>query len=126
MFFLYYSSVFEHRTDHNVIQAPKSWIPVQHRVSYLLCPLHFVVRLFIFSECHLSNYLFYFSQLPSNLFLRKLGVVHWLAFLVVSWGLVQLSMGFVPTWGYLALTRALLGAFEVRSSSFQCNSLFFF
>jgi hypothetical protein len=56
------------------------------------------------------------SQLPSNLFLRKLGVVHWLAFLVVSWGLVQLSMGFVPTWGYLCLTRALLGAFEVRES----------
>ncbi|KAF8806564.1 MFS general substrate transporter, partial [Phlegmacium glaucopus] len=51
-------------------------------------------------------------QLPSNLFLRKLGVTHWLSFLVVSWGAVQLAMGFVPTWGYLALCRVLLGAFE--------------
>ncbi|KAH9485504.1 MFS transporter prlL [Psilocybe cubensis] len=51
-------------------------------------------------------------QLPSNVFLRRLGAINWLAFLVVSWGLVQLSMGFVPTWGYLALCRVLLGAFE--------------
>ncbi|KDR75670.1 hypothetical protein GALMADRAFT_140293 [Galerina marginata CBS 339.88] len=52
------------------------------------------------------------SQLPSNLFLRKLGVIHWLVFLVVSWGAVQLAMGFVPSWGYLALCRVLLGVFE--------------
>ncbi|KAF8911501.1 major facilitator superfamily domain-containing protein [Gymnopilus junonius] len=51
-------------------------------------------------------------QLPSNLFLRKLGGVHWLASLVISWGAVQLAMGFVPSWGFLALCRALLGAFE--------------
>ncbi|KAF8161311.1 major facilitator superfamily domain-containing protein [Crassisporium funariophilum] len=51
-------------------------------------------------------------QLPSNLLLRKLGVTHWLSFLAVSWGAVQLAMGFVPTWGYLALCRVLLGAFE--------------
>ncbi|PPQ87485.1 hypothetical protein CVT25_008221 [Psilocybe cyanescens] len=51
-------------------------------------------------------------ELPSNISLRKLGAINWLAFLVVSWGLVQLSMGFVPTWGYLALCRVLLGAFE--------------
>jgi len=79
----------------------------------LLCAIliHFPGRL--------TYLLIIFSQLPSNLFLRKLGVVHWLAFLVVSWGTVQLSMGFVPTWGYLCLTRALLGAFEVGKSSFH-------
>ncbi|KAF8162367.1 major facilitator superfamily domain-containing protein [Pholiota molesta] len=51
-------------------------------------------------------------QLPSNLFLRKLGVIHYLSFLVVAWGAVQFSMGFVPSWGYLCLTRVLLGVFE--------------
>ncbi|PPQ64941.1 hypothetical protein CVT26_015661 [Gymnopilus dilepis] len=51
-------------------------------------------------------------QLPSNLFLRRLGGTHWLSFLVVAWGAVQLAMGFVPTWGVLALCRVLLGTFE--------------
>lgn len=55
------------------------------------------------------------SQLPSNLLLRKLGVTNWLGFCVISWGFVQLSMGFVPTWEYLGLCRVLLGAFEVRT-----------
>ncbi|KAG6920205.1 hypothetical protein DXG01_004974 [Tephrocybe rancida] len=51
-------------------------------------------------------------QLPSNLVLRALGVRNCLAFYVVSWGIVQLAMGFVPNWGMLALCRVLLGAFE--------------
>ncbi|KAF9047428.1 major facilitator superfamily domain-containing protein [Panaeolus papilionaceus] len=51
-------------------------------------------------------------ELPSNLFLRKLGVVNWLTFLVISWGTVQLAMGFVSTWTQLLLCRVLLGAFE--------------
>lgn len=51
-------------------------------------------------------------QLPSNLLLRKLGVTNWLGFCVLSWGCVQLSMGFVPSWKYLGLCRVLLGAFE--------------
>jgi hypothetical protein len=54
------------------------------------------------------------SQLPSNLLLRELGVTHWLSFLVVSWGAVELAMGFVPTWEFLGLCRVLLGTFEVR------------
>ncbi len=32
----------------------------------------------------------------------------------MAWGGVQLSMGFVPTWGYLVFVRVLLGIFEVR------------
>jgi hypothetical protein len=46
--------------------------------------------------------------------LRKLGVTHWLSFLVVAWGAVELAMGFVPTWQLLGLFRVLLGTFEVR------------
>ncbi|KAJ8488534.1 hypothetical protein ONZ45_g13922 [Pleurotus djamor] len=52
------------------------------------------------------------GQLPGNLVLRRLGARNWLAFCVVSWGAVQLGMGFVPTWGYLILCRILLGLFE--------------
>jgi hypothetical protein len=55
------------------------------------------------------------SQLPSNIFLRYLGVRNWLAFCVIAWGAVQLAMGFVPTWTLLAVCRALLGAFEVKT-----------
>ncbi|PPQ63040.1 hypothetical protein CVT24_005986 [Panaeolus cyanescens] len=51
-------------------------------------------------------------ELPSNLFLRRLGVVNWLTFLAISWGTVQLAMGFVTTWKHLMLCRVLLGAFE--------------
>jgi len=51
-------------------------------------------------------------QLPSNIFLRFIGARTWLAFCVTSWGAVQLAMGFVPTWGFLALCRVLLGVFE--------------
>lgn len=57
------------------------------------------------------------SQLPSNLLLRKIGVTLWLSFLVVSWGMVEMAMGFVPTWKFLGLCRVLLGAFEVRELS---------
>jgi MFS family permease len=52
-------------------------------------------------------------QLPSNIILRILGARLWLTICVVGWGAAQLGMGFVPTWGYLALTRVFLGVFEV-------------
>lgn len=51
-------------------------------------------------------------QLPGNFVLRKLGVRNWLSFLVLSWGAVQLGMGFVKNWEELLATRVLLGAFE--------------
>lgn len=42
-----------------------------------------------------------------------LGARVWLTICVVGWGVSQLGMGFVPAWGYLVLTRVLLGVFEV-------------
>ncbi|KAG6887532.1 hypothetical protein C0995_014570 [Termitomyces sp. Mi166 len=51
-------------------------------------------------------------QLPSNIVLRKLGARIWIGICVICWGAAQLGMGFVPTWGYLTLCRALLGVFE--------------
>ncbi len=46
--------------------------------------------------------------------LRALGARNLLTGTVIAWGAVQVGMGFVPSWGYLALCRALLGVFEVR------------
>lgn len=51
-------------------------------------------------------------QLPSTIFLRHIGVGTWLSFCVISWGAVQLGMGFVKSWGTLLLCRMLLGALE--------------
>ncbi|RXW19666.1 hypothetical protein EST38_g6179 [Candolleomyces aberdarensis] len=51
-------------------------------------------------------------QVPTNLFLRKLGAQLFLTICVVGWGAAQLGMGFVPNWGLLSLCRALLGVFE--------------
>lgn len=62
----------------------------------------------------------HFSELPSNLLLRKIGARHLLAFCVLAWGAVQLGMGFAPTWGVLAFCRVLLGAFEVHDPAIIC------
>ncbi|KAF8911500.1 major facilitator superfamily domain-containing protein [Gymnopilus junonius] len=51
-------------------------------------------------------------QVPGNLVLRHFGVRNWLTFIVLSWGAIQLSMGWVKSWGYLVLCRVLLGIFE--------------
>ncbi|KAF5380507.1 hypothetical protein D9615_004684 [Tricholomella constricta] len=67
-------------------------------------------RYSIVSAIYFAPYIIF--QLPSNLFLRQLGVRNWLAFCVVAWGIVQLAMGFVPNWGLLAFCRVLLGFFE--------------
>ncbi|KAH0588804.1 hypothetical protein H2248_004604 [Termitomyces sp. 'cryptogamus'] len=68
-------------------------------------------RYSIVSSIYFVPYIIF--QLPSNLVLRRLGERNILAFCVVSWGLVQMAMGFVPSWGLLALCRVLLGVFEV-------------
>ncbi|KAK0494759.1 major facilitator superfamily domain-containing protein [Armillaria luteobubalina] len=51
-------------------------------------------------------------ELPSNMCLRAIGARNLLTGTVIAWGAVQIGMGFVPSWGYLALCRTLLGAFE--------------
>ncbi|KAF8633402.1 hypothetical protein AX17_004573 [Amanita inopinata Kibby_2008] len=53
-------------------------------------------------------------QLPSNLLVRRIGASQFLSLCVISWGAVQLAMGFVPSWKYLAVCRFLLGVFEAR------------
>lgn len=60
-------------------------------------------------------------ELPSNLVIRRLGAQWWLSFLIISWGLCVLGMGFVHTWESLTVCRALLGVFEAgrKHSSFS-------
>jgi MFS family permease len=63
-------------------------------------------------------------ELPSNLVIRRLGAQWWLSFLIISWGLCVLGMGFVHTWESLTVCRALLGVFEAgrKHSSFSVFS----
>ncbi|KAJ7783325.1 major facilitator superfamily domain-containing protein [Mycena metata] len=51
-------------------------------------------------------------QLPSNILLKFFGVRLWLTICILGWGIVQLGMGFVKTWGQLTVCRVLLGLFE--------------
>ncbi|KDR75749.1 hypothetical protein GALMADRAFT_226395 [Galerina marginata CBS 339.88] len=51
-------------------------------------------------------------QIPGNIILRWIGARTWLTICVVGWGISQLGMGFVPTWGWLVFCRIWLGVFE--------------
>ncbi|KAF8168455.1 high-affinity nicotinic acid transporter [Crassisporium funariophilum] len=51
-------------------------------------------------------------QIPGNIALRILGARTFLTICVVGWGIAQLGMTFVTTWGYLSLCRVFLGVFE--------------
>ncbi|KAJ3498476.1 hypothetical protein NLJ89_g10215 [Agrocybe chaxingu] len=51
-------------------------------------------------------------QIPGNIVLRWIGARSWLTICVVGWGIAQLGMGFVPTWGWLVFCRIWLGVFE--------------
>lgn len=55
-------------------------------------------------------------ELPSNVCLRAIGARNLLS------GAVQLGMGFVPTWGYLALCRTLLGVLEIGGILLSASS----
>ncbi|KIM40316.1 hypothetical protein M413DRAFT_28802 [Hebeloma cylindrosporum] len=74
--------------------------------------LHLVTgnRYSIVSSLYYAPYIL--LQLPGVLVLRYVGVRNWMTFIVVSWGLVQLCMGFIHSWGYMILCRLLLGIFE--------------
>lgn len=95
------------------------WTTLQHRILYLFHTIYPLVRCQAFLAHFSSSLTFFlfsfFSQLPSNLLLRRLGVRVWLSLCVIGWGAAQLGMGFVPTWGYLSLTRVFLGVFEVST-----------
>ncbi|KXJ86929.1 major facilitator superfamily domain-containing protein [Microdochium bolleyi] len=51
-------------------------------------------------------------ELPSNMIIHRVGAANWIAFIVFSWGLVTIGIGFLNDWISLAVLRAILGAFE--------------
>ncbi|KAN0061517.1 hypothetical protein ACQY0O_006364 [Thecaphora frezii] len=53
-----------------------------------------------------------FSELPSNVILRKVGAKFWLPCLVFCWGIVTIGCGFIHSFCDLAVIRILLGMFE--------------
>lgn len=55
---------------------------------------------------------YFIFELPSNIVLRKVGAANWLSLIVVLWGAIMISMGFVTNWGQLTALRTVLGFFE--------------
>ncbi|KAH7018541.1 major facilitator superfamily domain-containing protein [Microdochium trichocladiopsis] len=51
-------------------------------------------------------------ELPSNMIIHRVGAANWISFIVFSWGLVTIGIGFLNDWISLAVLRAILGAFE--------------
>jgi MFS transporter, ACS family, DAL5 transporter family protein len=49
---------------------------------------------------------------PSNVFLKRFKPHIWLPITMVLWGAILIWMGFVKSYGQLAVARALLGVFE--------------
>ncbi|KAI9735370.1 MAG: hypothetical protein M1818_006565 [Claussenomyces sp. TS43310] len=55
---------------------------------------------------------YFFTEVPSNLVLRKVGAARWLSFLTFAWGLSILGSGFAHNWTVIVGVRILVGAFE--------------
>jgi MFS family permease len=53
-----------------------------------------------------------YSELPSNLVLKKISPKIWLPFLTFWWGVIAMCLGFVRNFGSFVAVRALLGAAE--------------
>jgi MFS family permease len=56
----------------------------------------------------LANY----TEVPSNVFLKRFKPHIWLPITMVLWGGILMGMGFVKTYAQLLHTRAWLGVFE--------------
>ncbi|KAF8972549.1 major facilitator superfamily domain-containing protein [Flammula alnicola] len=74
------------------------------------------LRLDIGNRYSIASMIYFFPyillQIPGNIILRWMGSRTWLTICVTGWGVAQLGMAFVPTWGFLCLCRVFLGAFE--------------
>ncbi|KAI1434887.1 MFS general substrate transporter [Xylaria sp. CBS 124048] len=51
-------------------------------------------------------------EIPSNMIIKRVRPSLYLSCLMFSWGIVNMSMGFVKTYGQLVALRVLLGTFE--------------
>lgn len=55
---------------------------------------------------------YFLFEIPSNVFLRRIGTSRWLAGLALAFGIVSLSSGFVQSYKTLAVCRFILGVCE--------------
>jgi MFS family permease len=53
-----------------------------------------------------------FSELPSNLVLKKVSPKIWLPVLTIAWGITAMCLGFVQNYAGFIAVRAILGATE--------------
>lgn len=52
------------------------------------------------------------AEIPSNVFLRRIGTRRWLSFVCFAFGIVSIGAGFVKSWKTLAVCRVFLGLAE--------------
>jgi sugar phosphate permease len=75
------------------------------------------------TETHTTDYQFVIAlmvflvayaifEVPSNMLLKKLRPSRWLAFLMLSWGVMTMCLGAVSNFGGVTAVRFLLGMFE--------------
>ena len=66
-----------------------------------------------YSVALLSFFITYvIAEIPSNLIIRHVGTRYYLTTLILCFGVVAMSQGFVQTFPQLVVLRVLLGAFE--------------
>lgn len=102
--------------DPPVPSEPRRRKSLQHRLNDIFLPLHAFVRYPFFIPIANRHWHHLSRQIPGNLILRSIGPRNLLTVCVVGWGIAQLGMAFVKTWGFLCLCRVFLGAFEVRKA----------
>ncbi|PPQ93808.1 hypothetical protein CVT25_013517 [Psilocybe cyanescens] len=78
--------------------------------------MDFELKLYVGERYSIASMIYFIPyillQIPGNIVLRWIGARTWLTICVVGWGIAQLGMGFVPTWGWLVFCRVWLGVFE--------------
>ncbi|KIJ54472.1 hypothetical protein M422DRAFT_200255 [Sphaerobolus stellatus SS14] len=64
------------------------------------------------TQYNLALTIFFFSYVPSNIFLKRLRPSIWFSFLVLMWGIMMTLQGLVHNYGGLLGLRWMLGIFE--------------
>ncbi|PQE28384.1 Major facilitator superfamily domain general substrate transporter protein [Rutstroemia sp. NJR-2017a BBW] len=82
----------------------------------------------LLSDTHMTNYQYIIAlmvfliayaifEVPSNYFLKKLSPSKWISFLMFSWGIMTIGLGFTHNFAGITAVRFLLGTFEAGTVS---------
>lgn len=58
-------------------------------------------------------------EVPSNYFLKRLSPSKWISFLMFSWGVMTIGLGFTHNFAGVTAVRFFLGMFEAGRLSFE-------